>query len=306
MKILILGKNGQVGQALQRVLPAYGEVIAIGSGIEGSWCGDLTQAEALRATIRELAPHVIVNAGAYTAVDKAESEAELAMKINGLAPKILAEEAKRLNALLIHYSTDYVFDGLANHPLKETDIPNPQNVYGRTKLFGEQAIQETYHNYLIFRTCWVYADQGNNFIRTMLRLARERDTLNVIDDQIGSPTSANLIANITGKAIQHWQQHPDFSGIYHLSARGQTSWCAYARFILTCAANDKTLLKVNAEQINAIPSEAYPTPAKRPKFSLLDNAKLEKTLDVVMPDWHDEVAQACSNILHQTNIQHQT
>lgn len=299
MRILILGKNGQVGRALQRVLPAYGEVIAIGSGIEGSLCGDLTQVEALRATIRELAPHIIVNAGAYTAVDKAENEPELAMKINGLAPKVLAEEAKLLNALLIHYSTDYVFDGLANHPLQEMDTPSPQNTYGHTKLVGERAIQETYHNYLIFRTCWVYADQGSNFIRTMLRLAHERDTLNVIDDQIGSPTSANLIARITGKAIQHWQQKRDFSGIYHLSARGQTSWCAYARFILTCAANENTPLKVNAEQVNAIPSEAYPTPAKRPKYSLLDSTKLETDLGIILPDWHDEVKQACINILRQ-------
>lgn len=301
MKILLLGKNGQVGRALQQVLPAYGEVIALGSSIEGELCGDLSQLEALRATIRTVAPQIIVNAGAYTAVDKAESEPEKALLINGQALTVLAEEAAQLQALLVHYSTDYVFDGLASTPLIETDATNPQNVYGQTKLAGELAIQQSNAPYLIFRTCWVYAEQGHNFIRTMLRLARERDELKVIDDQIGAPTSAHLIAEITGKAIQRWQQQPSFTGLYHLSAKGQTSWCAYARFILTCAAKQGTTLKVNAEQIQAIPSESYPTPAKRPKYSLLSSHKLEQDLGVTLPDWHDDVAVTCANILSQTS-----
>lgn len=298
MKILLLGKNGQVGKALQQVLPAYGEVVSLGSSIEDGLCGDLTQIDALRMTIRQLAPQVIVNAGAYTAVDKAEVEPELAMLINGVAPQVLAEEAKQLNALLIHYSTDYVFDGLANKALQETDLTDPQNVYGITKLVGEQGIQKTGGRYLIFRTCWVYADEGKNFIHTIFRLAQEKDSLNVIDDQVGSPTSARLIAETTAKAIAHWQVYPNFSGIYHLSARGQTSWCAYARFILDCATREGKILRVNSNQINAIPSEAYPTPAKRPKFSLLNVEKLEYELKLTLPDWHDEVAQTCHRILN--------
>lgn len=298
MKILLLGKNGQVGKALQQILPKFGEVISLGSSTENGLCGDLTQHDSLRVTIRQLAPQIIINAGAYTAVDKAEIESELAMQINGLAPQVLAEEAKQLNALLIHYSTDYVFDGLTGKALQETDSTNPQNVYGVTKLAGEQAIQKTGASYLIFRTCWVYADEGKNFIHTILRLAQDKDSLNVIDDQIGAPTSARLIAEITAKAITHWQINPEFSGIYHLSARGQTSWCSYARFILDCATQEGKNLRLNANHINAIPSEAYPTPAKRPKFSLLNVEKLEHELKITIPDWHHEVAQTCHRILN--------
>lgn len=301
MKILILGKNGQVGRALQQTLAGYADIIALGSQPEGGLTGDLRQIDALRSTIRDIAPKIIVNAGAYTAVDKAESEPELAMQINGIAPGVLAEEAKRLNSLLIHYSTDYVFDGIASQPLQETDTTSPQNVYGKTKLAGEQAIQQIDADHLIFRTCWVYADQGHNFIHTMLRLARERDQLKVVDDQIGAPTSAELIASVTALAIKRWQSNHDFTGLYHLSAHGRTSWYAYARYILECAANEGASLKVSANQIQAIPTTLFPTPAKRPMFSLLSSHKLEQALGVTLPDWHDDVAKTCHIILRQVN-----
>lgn len=287
MRLLILGANGQVGGELQRSLAPLGEVIALGSKAEGGLCGDLTQLDALRATIRQLRPDVIVNAAAYTAVDKAESEPELVMAVNGIAPGVLAEEAAALDAWLVHYSTDYVFDGSGSTPWRETDPTGPLNVYGRTKLAGEQAIQAVWHKHLIFRTSWVYAERGNNFIKTMLRLAQERDELRVIDDQIGAPTGADLIADVTAAALQKVWQQPELAGLYHLAAAGETSWYGYARHVLEQAQLRGLTLRVRPGQVLAIPSSAYSVPAQRPKNSRLDTTRLARELGIVLPRWQE-------------------
>ncbi len=296
MKLLVLGKNGQVGWELRRSLAPLGEVIALGSGSEGDLCGDLSQFDALRATIRAIRPDVIVNAGAYTAVDKAESEPERAMAINGIAPGVLAEEAARLDAWLVHYSTDYVFDGSGCAPWREADVTAPLNTYGRTKLAGEQAIQAAWRKHLIFRTSWVYGEHGNNFIKTMLRLAQERDSLNVIDDQIGAPTGADLIADVTASAIRKALQDDTVAGLYHLAGAGETSWFGYARHVLEQARERGVALRVQPEQIGAIPTSAYPTPAQRPGNSRLDTSKLRATFGVELPEWRDSVTSVLASL----------
>ena len=235
MKILLLGKNGQVGWELQRALAPLGELLALDrQGYEG-FCGDLSDLDGLARTIRQFKPDVLVNAAAYTAVDKAESEAEQAHTINALAAGLLAEEAKALDAWLIHYSTDYVFNGSGEKPWQETDATAPLGVYGATKLQGEQLIQASHCKHLIFRTSWVFGARGNNFAKTMLRLAKERDSLNVINDQIGSPTGAELLADVTAHALRVAVQQPDVSGLYHLVAQGTVSWFDYARLVLDFA-----------------------------------------------------------------------
>ncbi|AZG85179.1 dTDP-4-dehydrorhamnose reductase [Pseudomonas syringae pv. pisi str. PP1] len=288
MKILLLGKNGQVGWELQRALAPLGEVIALDRQGTDGLCGDLADLERLAATVRALAPDVIVNAAAYTAVDKAESEPDLAMLINGEAPGVLAREAAALGAWLIHYSTDYVFDGSGEEQWQESAPTGPLSVYGRSKLMGEQAIQASGAKVLILRTSWVYAARGHNFAKTMLRLATERDSLNVVADQYGAPTGAELIADVTAQILYRVRadQNPAaLAGIYHLAAAGETSWHGFAQFVLEHAARNGVALKVAPDQIGAIPTEAYPVPAPRPRNSRLALIKLETAFQLKMPSW---------------------
>ena len=296
MKILLFGKNGQVGWELQRSLAPLGDLIALDADSR-EMCGDFTDSDGLIKTIRTVAPDMIINAAAHTAVDKAESEPELARTINAFAPATLAQEAKRCNAWLIHYSTDYVFDGSGNQPWQETDPTAPLNVYGTTKLEGEQLIQQTGCKHLIFRTSWVYGARGGNFAKTMLRLAQERDKLTVIDDQIGAPTGADLLADVTAHAIRTVRQRPELSGLYHLVAGGETSWHGYASFVLGHARSTGVPLKVAPDAIQPVTSSAFLTPAKRPLNSRLDTAKLRYAFDLRLPLWQTGVARMLSEVL---------
>ncbi len=294
MKILLFGKNGQVGWELQRSLAPLGELVALDAGSK-EMCGDFTDSDGLIQTIRSVAPDVIVNAAAHTAVDKAESEPELARVINALAPGVLAQEAKRGNAWLIHYSTDYVFDGSGDIPWRETDATAPLSVYGKTKLEGEQLIQQSACRHLIFRTSWVYGTRGGNFAKTMLRLAQERDSLTVIDDQIGAPTGAELLADVTAHAIR--AARPQLSGLYHLVAAGETSWHGYASFVIDFARRTGMPLKVASDAIQPVPTSAFPTAAKRPFNSRLDATKLQSTFGLTLPIWQNGVARMLAEIL---------
>ncbi|HEV7855733.1 MAG TPA: dTDP-4-dehydrorhamnose reductase [Herminiimonas sp.] len=298
MKILLFGKNGQVGWELQRSLAPLGELIALDADSR-ELCGDFTDLDGLAQTVRTVAPDVIVNAAAHTAVDKAESEPELARTINALAPAVLAKEAKRSDAWLVHYSTDYVFDGSGENPWTETDVPAPLSVYGKTKLEGEEAIHATHCKYLIFRTSWVYAARGGNFARTMLRLAQQREQLSVVNDQIGAPTGADLIADVTAHAIKLASNRPQTSGIYHLVADGYTSWHDYAVFVINHARHAGIDIKVAADAIHAVASSAFPTPAARPKNSRLATDKLVNTFDLHLPRWEDGITRMLTEILEK-------
>lgn len=274
MRILLTGRNGQVGWELERMLPALGEVIATDRGTL-----DLADPDAIRRVVRDARPDVIVNAAAYTAVDKAESEPQVAVKINAVAPEILAEEAKRLGALVLHYSTDYVFDGSKRSPYVETDETNPLSTYGRTKLEGELGIRATGARHLILRTEWIYSGRGNNFLLTMLRKAKQGTPLRVIDDQIGSPTWARDVAELTVNVLR--TEPP--AGIYHASAAGQTSWCGFAREIFKLAGS--------AVKVDAISTKEYPTPAKRPAYSVLSNGLLANAARIApIGDWRERLA----------------
>lgn len=297
MKILLLGKNGQVGWELQRALAPLGRVIALGHGAEADMVGNLSDVAGITRTVRLIAPDIIVNAAAYTAVDKAESEPGSAEAINSIAPGLLAQEARKLNALLVHYSTDYVFDGGGNRPWREGDATGPLSVYGRTKLEGEQAITQSGCRHLVFRTSWVYAARGGNFAKTMLRLAKERDNLSVINDQTGAPTGADLIADVTAHAISGVRHRQAPHGIYHLAAGGETSWHAYAQFVLQTAMQAGFDLKVKPDAVLPIPSSAFPTAARRPHNSRLDTSKLRRAFDLTLPSWQDGVARMLSEIL---------
>ncbi len=296
MKILLFGKGGQVGWELQRSLAPLGELIALDAS-STDYCGDFTNLEGIAKTIRDIAPDVIVNAAAHTAVDKAESEPELARTINALAPNILAQEAKQINAWLVHYSTDYVFDGSGELPWLETNTTAPLSVYGATKREGEQAIIDSGCQYLIFRTSWVYAARGANFAKTMLRLGSERDKLTIINDQIGAPTGADLLADVTAHAIRATQQQPELSGLYHLVASGETTWHEYARFVLDFARNAGIEVKVVDDAIEPVPTSAFPTPAKRPLNSRLNTRKLCASFNLVLPHWQTGVARMLTEIL---------
>ncbi|QHD08364.1 dTDP-4-dehydrorhamnose reductase [Pseudomonas sp. R76] len=298
MRILLLGKNGQVGWELQRSLAPLGQVLALDAKSR-DYCGDLNDLQGLAATVQRFAPEVIVNAAAYTAVDKAESEPDQALRINAEAPAVLATEARKLNALLVHYSTDYVFDGKGDAPWQESDPVGPLSVYGTTKLQGEQAIQDAGCAQLILRTSWVYAARGNNFAKTMLRLAAERDSLNVIDDQFGAPTGADLLADVTAHAIRAARLNPQLHGIYHLAAAGETTWHRYARFVLEQAQAAGVVLKVSSAAVGAITTAAYPTPAKRPGNSRLNTQKLQNAFSLRLPDWQDGVARMLKEILEK-------
>ena len=298
MKILLLGKNGQVGWELQRSLAPLGELVALDRHSVDGLSGDLSDLDALRATIRRVSPDVIVNAAAYTAVDKAESDKELADRVNGEASRVMAEEAASLDAWLIHYSTDYVFSGEGSTPWMETDAVAPVNHYGASKLAGEQAIAASGCKHLIFRTSWVYGARGDNFAKTMLRLAKDRESLGVIADQIGVPTGADLIADVTALAIQQAMHSPStLSGLYHLAAAGEVSWYGYASLVIGFAKAHGEELAVTA--INPIDTKDYPTPARRPLNSRLNTQKLRDNFSVHLPDWRSGVTRMLREVLNK-------
>lgn len=298
MKILLFGKGGQVGWELQRSLAPLGDLVALDFDSR-EFCGDFTHLDGIAETIRAIAPDVIVNAAAHTAVDKAENEPKMAHAINALAPAIIASEAYKLGAWLVHYSTDYVFDGSGNHPWLETDDARPLNVYGSTKLEGEVAIRASGCNHLIFRTSWVFAARGGNFARTMLRLAQERDRLTVIDDQIGAPTGADLLADVTAHALRAARHRKEVTGLYHLVAAGETSWFGYAQFVLDFARKTGLSLKVRPEETIPVPSSVFPSPAQRPKNSRLETTKLQTTFDLRMPPWQTGIVRMLTEVLEK-------
>jgi dTDP-4-dehydrorhamnose reductase len=299
VKILLLGKDGQVGWELQRALCLLGEVVALGRAGANGLCGDLSNPEGVADTVRQLAPDVIVNAAAYTAVDKAESEPEQARLINADAPGVLARAAGSLDAWLVHYSTDYVFNGHGARAWREQDPTAPVNIYGSSKLEGEQAIRAVGGRHLILRTSWVYGVRGGNFAKTMLRLGRERDHLTVIDDQVGAPTGADLLADVTAHLIRTVQRRPEIGGLYHLVAAGETSWHGYASFVLDFARSRGVQLKVAADAVAAVPTSAFPTAARRPHNSRLDTCKIREKFDLTLPHWQTGVARMLTEILEK-------
>ena len=293
MKILLLGKNGQLGWELQRALAPLGELVAL----DRHAGADLANSDALMQAVRLHAPQVIVNAAAYTAVDKAESESALAQQINAIAPGQLATEAKRLGALLVHYSSDYVYDGSGNTPRNDDASTGPLSVYGASKLAGDEAIQQSGCEHLILRTSWVYGARGGNFAKTMLRLAADRDQLKVIDDQIGAPTGADLLADVTAHMIRATRARSELSGLYHAVASGETSWHAYASRVIEFARANGKELKVAADQVLPIPTSSYPTPAQRPLNSRLSTRKLQEAFDLTLPHWTVGVERMLKEIL---------
>ncbi|MGR8941399.1 MAG: dTDP-4-dehydrorhamnose reductase [Gammaproteobacteria bacterium] len=280
MKILLFGKDGQVGRELQRTLLPFGDVIAF-----NRQSADLQNLSALNGLIQTVKPDLIVNAAAYTAVDKAESDAENAFRVNADAVAAMAGYAFQNRILLVHYSTDYVFDGQKSEAYRETDAPHPLGVYGLSKLKGEESITQSNCNALIFRTSWVFSSHGSNFIKTVLRLAKQRNSLNIVADQIGAPTSAELIADVTALAIAGYRSGNIGSGIYHLTANGETNWHQFASHIVDRAIANGASLQLDASKIGAITSEEYPVPAKRPKNSRLDTSLLSSRLGLQLPDW---------------------
>jgi dTDP-4-dehydrorhamnose reductase len=298
MKILLLGKNGQVGWELQRSLAPLGEVLALDRQ-STTHCGDLSQPERLAQTVREWRPDVIVNAAAHTAVDKAESEPDVARCLNATAPAALAQAAAEVGAWLVHYSTDYVFNGQGDLPWQEGDATGPLSVYGQTKLEGEQAIATSGCKHLIFRTSWVYAARGGNFAKTMLRLAAERERLTVINDQHGAPTGADLIADVTAHAIRQVMANsaPTLAGIYHLVASGETTWHGYASHVIAQARHINPELGLKVSDIAPVPNSAFPTPAQRPLNSRLSTHKLQQAFGLVLPPWQQGVNRMLAEIL---------
>ena len=298
LKILLFGKNGQIGWELQRSLAPLGEVLALDRHSTG-YCGDLSKPEDLMQTVLAYKPDFIVNAAAYTAVDKAESEVDLASVVNTAAPAALAKAAAQIGAWLVHYSTDYVFDGSGTHARQEGEGVGPLNAYGQTKLDGEKAIVASGCKYLIFRTSWVYAARGGNFAKTMLRLALERETLTVINDQRGAPTGADLIADVTAHAIRRVlnTQNISLGGVYHLTASGETTWYDYASHVIAQAKTMKPELAWKATDIAPVTTGAFPTPATRPLNSRLCTHKLQQTFDLVLPPWQQGVDRMLEEIL---------
>lgn len=290
MKLLLLGKGGQVGWELQRSLASLGEVVALDFD-STDLRADFSHPEQLAETVLKVRPDVIVNAAAHTAVDKAESEVDFARKLNATSPGVVAEAAQQIGALMVHYSTDYVFDGSGSAPWQEDDVTGPLSVYGATKLEGEQRVAQHCAKHLIFRTSWVYAARGGNFAKTMLRLAQERDRLTVIDDQFGAPTGAELLADVTAHAIRATLADPSKAGLYHLVAGGETTWHGYARFVLEQAQAAGVALKAMPEAVDPVPTSAFPTPAKRPHNSRLNTQKLQSTFGLTLPHWQAGVAR---------------
>lgn len=295
MRILITGKNGQVGFELQRALAPLGEIIAV----DQADC-NLVDRSALRALVQTTRPDIIVHPAAYTAVDKAESEPDLAFAINGAAPGVLGEEAAKLGALMVHYCTDYVYDGTRQGFYQEDDTPNPQSVYGKTKLAGTQALRQSTDKHLIFRTCWVFGAHGANFVKTMLKLATDRETLNVVADQFGGPTSAALIADITAQVIGQYQRARENQfpfGLYHLAAGGVTTWCDFAKTVIEAGHRAGNPLKLSPENIRPITTAEYPLPAPRPANSRLATHKLQKTFGLRLPPWQEGLDHVLQQIL---------
>jgi dTDP-4-dehydrorhamnose reductase len=298
MKILLLGKNGQVGWELQRSLAPLGEVLALDRHSK-QYCGDLSKPEQLAQTVLVYKPDFIVNAAAHTAVDKAESEPELAKVLNADAPAALAKAAAQVGAWLVHYSTDYVFDGRGSHARQEGESTGPLSVYGQTKLDGEKAIVASGCKYLIFRTSWVYAARGGNFAKTMLRLAQERDKLTVINDQHGAPTGADLIADVTAHAMRMVlnTQNISLRGVYHLVASGETTWHGYANHLIDQSKRLSPALNWKVAEVAAVPTSAFPTPATRPLNSRLCTTKLQQAFCLVLPPWQQGVERMLAEIL---------
>jgi dTDP-4-dehydrorhamnose reductase len=295
MRLLLTGRNGQVGFELRRSLAPLGDVIAVSHAD----C-DLSDPEAIRRVVRAVKPDVIVNPAAYTAVDKAESEPEAARAINAEAPRVIGEEAAALGALVVHYSTDYVFDGTKDGVYSEADGTNPQSAYGLSKRDGELGLARANPRHLILRTSWVVGAHGGNFAKTVLRLAAERDSLSVVADQWGAPTSAALLADVTAHLVRQWQRGGAQGfpyGIYHATAGGETNWCDYARFVIAQAVAAGRPMKVSLEAVKAIATVDYPTPAKRPANSRLDTRKLRETFGLELPHWQEGLAHILDQIL---------
>ncbi|WP_313123630.1 dTDP-4-dehydrorhamnose reductase [Pseudescherichia sp.] len=299
MNILLFGKTGQVGWELQRALAPLGTVTAVDVK-STTYCGDFSNPEGVAETVRRVRPDVIVNAAAHTAVDKAESEREFAELLNATSVEAIAVEAEKLGAWLIHYSTDYVFPGTGETPWLETDAVAPLNVYGETKLAGEKAVQEHCTKHLIFRTSWVYAGKGNNFAKTMLRLAKDRPELSVINDQYGAPTGAELLADCTAHAIRTALHKPEVAGLYHLVASGTTTWHDYAALVFAEA--KAAGMELAIEKLNAVPTSAYPTPARRPTNSRLNTEKFQRQFDLVLPDWQVGVKRMLAELFTTTSF----
>ncbi len=306
MKILVTGANGQVGRELRRALAPLGEVVAssrdgcLADGGRGE-IADLAQPRTLGTLLDRVQPDVIANAAAYTAVDRAESEPELAHRVNAEAVAALAQWAAAHDALMVHYSTDYIFDGQGNRPWREDDPVAPLGVYGASKLAGEQALRDSGAPHFLFRTAWVYAAHGHNFLKTMLRLGAERERLTVVDDQHGTPTPAGLIADVTAEVLRQWQAadaaaRASLAGTWHLVAAGDTTWCGFARAIMREAAAIGLLER--APQVDAIGSAEFPTPAQRPAWSVLDTSRLRETFGIALPDWEDALKSVLADILH--------
>ncbi len=299
LKILLFGKDGNLGWELQRSLAPLGELVATSRNTI-DYCGDLANAEGIAQTVATLKPDVIVNAAAYTAVDKAESDQHTAYAVNAIAPGVLAQAAQRVGALLVHYSTDYVFDGSGAAKWRESDLAAPLNVYGSTKLEGENAIIASGCRHLIFRTSWVYATRGVSFAKTMLRLVQERDQLNVINDQFGAPTGVELLSDVTAhciRSVQHAASSDAANGIFHLAAGGETTWHAYASLVAEVALQAGMPVKVNAMSIKPVPTTSYPTPARRPLNSRLDTSRLQSTFGLTLPDWQTGVVRTLNEII---------
>ena len=296
MKILLFGKNGQIGWELQRALAPLGELIAFGSAD-----ADFAQPDSLAATVQAVVPDIIVNAAAHTAVDRAESEPDLAMAINAESPAVLAREAAVLGAWLLHYSSDYVFDGSGSTPWTEDAPTAPLSVYGRSKLEGELAIRASGCKHLILRTSWVYAARGNNFAKTMLRLAGERDRLSVVDDQFGAPTGAELLADVSAHVLRTAIERPRVAGLYHVVAGGETNWHGYARHVIAFARKAGRSIKVADDAIEPVPGSAFPTPARRPANSRLNTGKFRDTFGLALPAWQVGVERVLAE-LHSSNL----
>jgi dTDP-4-dehydrorhamnose reductase len=297
MKVLLLGCNGQVGWELLRSLQPLGSVVACDFDSSGELRADFAQPESLGALVERVQPGLIVNSAAHTAVDKAEREPELAHALNAAAPGVLARAAKALGVPFIHYSTDYVFDGSGTTPRREDAPTGPLSVYGRTKLEGEELIRSSGCAHLILRTSWVFAARGGNFARTMLKLAAEREVLSVIDDQVGAPTGADLLADVAAHAGRALLANPALSGTYHCVAAGETSWFGYAQLVIEWARRQGHAIKLAPGALRPIPTSAYPTPATRPLNSRLDTTKLQQTFGLVLPPWELGVERMLAEVL---------
>jgi dTDP-4-dehydrorhamnose reductase len=298
MRILLLGCKGQVGWELQRSLAPLGELVACDFDTPGDLRADFSEPAALAALVRRVQPQLIVNSAAHTAVDKAEGEPEFARTLNATAPGVLAREAAASGALLVHYSTDYVFDGSGSTPRSEDAPTGPLSVYGRTKLEGEQLIRASGCRHLVLRTSWVYAARGGNFARTMLRLAAERDSLKVISDQVGAPTGAELLADVTAHAVRRVLAEPALGGLYHCVAGGETNWFDYARFVIEWARAHGQPVRVAPDAVHPIPSSGYPTPAARPLNSRLATHRLQQAFGLTLPHWQVGVERLLTEVLN--------